>query len=97
MTNLPHPVASRRDFLRASAAAALSLPLLGNDGLPSVVAPWSPRRGAPKTRHVVLVAFAARQLGLHATQLDQRLDEKVKSLEATDPQKAQALRQDKIQ
>ena len=58
MTNLPHPVASRRDFLRASAAAALSLPLLGNDGLPSVVAPWSPRRGAPKTRHVVLVAFA---------------------------------------
>ena len=29
-----------------------------------------------------------------ATQLDQRLDEKVKSLEATDPQKAQALRQE---
>ncbi len=29
-----------------------------------------------------------------ATQLDQRLDEKVKALEATDPQKAQALRQE---
>ncbi|MEQ1634302.1 MAG: twin-arginine translocation signal domain-containing protein [Planctomycetota bacterium] len=63
MTNLPHPVTSRRDFLRATASAALALPLLGNDSPRPASAPFARGsfgrgNGELATRHVVLIAFA---------------------------------------